>query len=75
MISFAPGARGEILLRRHLPNLRGQLRIVGPGASQLDIIPGEAGRFVLFRVDEGANATFSRLTISDGAAGVYSDGV
>ena len=70
LITFSPGARGEIRLRSSLPILRGDLEIRGPGASDLTVRRAVSQPFRIFSVSgaESQFVTISGLTISNGLA-------
>ncbi|WP_435015620.1 choice-of-anchor Q domain-containing protein [Tundrisphaera sp. TA3] len=67
VITFAPGFAGTIALLSPLPDLSGEIAVVGPGASFVTVAADPAG-FRVFSVAAGADASLSGLTISGGRA-------
>jgi hypothetical protein len=63
----ATGVSGTIVLSTALPGFSTDIVIRGPGASRLTVARiGFAPPFRIFRVNDGANATISGLTITNG---------
>jgi hypothetical protein len=77
-IVFAPSVTGNIALSSALPDLSGNIDIVGPGSSDLTVArsaaPGTAG-FRIFNIPVGAVIAISGLTVTGGSVTVAgSDG-
>ncbi len=75
-INFASGVTGTITLGSALPQINGQVNIIGPGASTLTVSGGNSATVgSIFEVNAGAQATFSGLTIAEGNTTVYGGGI
>jgi hypothetical protein len=60
------GIQGTINLQRPLPNLRGNLSVIGPGADVLTVRRDFGGSYRIFTVASGTTASISGLTIANG---------
>ncbi|MGC2544486.1 MAG: MBG domain-containing protein, partial [Silvibacterium sp.] len=75
-INFASGVTGTITLGSALPQIGGQVNIIGPGASTLTVSGGNSAAVgSIFEVNAGAQTSFSGLTIANGNTTVYGGGI
>jgi CSLREA domain-containing protein len=68
-ITFAAAVTGSISLNTALPDISGNLSIVGPGVSVLTVQRSTAGgtpNFRIFKINSGTTVAVSGLTISNG---------
>ncbi|MGH3148571.1 MAG: hypothetical protein ACRDTR_22565, partial [Rubrobacter sp.] len=68
VITFSPGARGEIRLKSALPSVRGEVEIRGPGPGRLTVRRAVASDFRIFDVAANSTVRISGLTFSNGLA-------